>query len=305
MIVPLLTLFLLAQPAARESAGPSRPLPISAHNCYPRDSTTNDRLVEALALGIDNIEIDLGWDDAGGRLIVGHDATPRPGVAYPEFEASLVPALEAHWRERRPDGAPTLLTIDWKTEHPAAVRRFKAFLDAHPDWFSSAPKAAESPLTSRRLTVCFSGIDGSKDLYDSLIPDGGVYRAFRDTVFGAGGVVRDSVVDYAPRPATAYHRFLAFHWGHVERVGPGAALAKAGEWTDDDAARLDALLDHAHRHGFRVRFYCLNGHLGPPGGPYRFANDDDARRRWHAASAAGADWIATDEYAEIVRALGR
>ena len=75
-----------------------RPLPISAHNCYAQDRTTNERLDEALALGIDNIEIDLGWDEAGQRLIVGHDARPRPGVAYPEFEASMVPALEPSQR---------------------------------------------------------------------------------------------------------------------------------------------------------------------------------------------------------------
>src|SRR4051812_49068793 len=98
-----------------------KPLPVSAHNCYPENSTASDRLVEALALGIDNIEIDLGWDEAGRRLIVAHDAAPRVGIAYPEFESYLVPALEAHWRSRRTDGAPRLLTVDWKTDRPAAV----------------------------------------------------------------------------------------------------------------------------------------------------------------------------------------
>ncbi len=29
----------------------SKPLPVSAHNCYPANSTSNDRLVEALAPG--------------------------------------------------------------------------------------------------------------------------------------------------------------------------------------------------------------------------------------------------------------
>src|SRR3954469_8643472 len=135
MSLLLLTLSLIAQPASKSSpsrppgnAHARRPLPISAHNCYAQDRTTNERLDEALALGIANVEIDLGWDEAAGRLIVGHDAVPKPGVAYPEFESSLVPALEAHWRERRADGAPTVLTIDWKTEHPDAVRRLKAFL---------------------------------------------------------------------------------------------------------------------------------------------------------------------------------
>src|SRR3954454_4456643 len=245
MSILLLTLSLIAQPTPSRSPGDAhapRPLPISAHNCYAQDRTTNERLDEALALGIDNIEIDLGWDEAAGRLSVGHDAVPKPGVAYPEFESSLVPALEAHWRGHRADGAPTVLTLDWKTEHPAAVRRLKAFLDAHPDWFSSAPKAAESPLTPRRLTVCFSGSVPAKDLYDSLVPEGGVYRAFRDTVFGAGDAYRAEVADYVPSTATAYGRFLAFHWGHVERGGPG----RAGDWTADEASRLASLLALAH-----------------------------------------------------------
>jgi hypothetical protein len=294
-------LVLLIIPAIAYCAGNDapQPLPVSAHNCYPENSTSNDRLVEALGLGIDNIEIDLGWDEAGGRLIVGHDAAPRPGIAYPELEPYLVPALEAHWRKPRPDGAPRVLTIDWKTDHPAAVRRFKQFLDTHPDWFTSAPKAAASPLAPRRLTVCLSGSDRAKDLYDESVPAGGEYRAFRDTVFGAGGGYREEVATYAPAAATAYHRFLAFHWGHIERGGP----ARAVYWTDEEAARLKALVEHVHGQGFRVRFYTLNGHTGPLGGPYRFIDDAAAEIRWMAAAGAGADWVASDEYEAIVRTL--
>jgi hypothetical protein len=284
-------------PAPAADAAP-RPLPISAHNCYPADGTADDRLAEALALGIDNIEIDLGWDEALGRLIVGHGARPRPGVAYPEFEAYLLPALEAHRRAPRADGAPTVLTIDWKTQDPAAVRRFRAFLDAHPDWFSSAPKAADSPLTPRRLTVCFTGADVAKRIYDELIPPGGTYRAFRDTVFG-WGAYRADVAAYAPAPATAYHRFLTFHWSHIERGGPPLA----GSWTAAEADRLVRLVALVHRQGFRARFYCLNGHTGLPSTPYRFPDDASARIRRRAAAEAGADWIAGDEYADLVRDL--
>ena len=188
-------------------------------------------------------------------------------MAYPDLESYLVPALEAHWRTPRPDGAPTVLTIDWKTDQPAAVRAFKAFLDAHPDWFTSAPKAVDSPLTiaggSRSASAAAIA---PRTCMTPSCPREATYRAFRDTVFGAGGGYRGDVTAYAPAAATAYHRFLAFHWGHVERGGP----ALAGEWTADDAARLKALIEHAHRQGFRVRFYTLNGHTGPPGGSYRF-----------------------------------
>jgi hypothetical protein len=274
------------------------PLPISAHNCYPSEGARNDRLVEALSLGIDNIEIDLGWDETGRRLIVGHDPAPMPGVEYATLDAYLTPALEAHWKHPRPDRAPTILTIDWKTDHPDAVRAFKLFLDEHADWFSSAPKAAESPLTPRRLTVCFTGSDVAKDRYDELVPPGGTYRAFRDVVFG-GTSYRDDVQAYAPERATAYHRFLTFHWANIERGGPPLA----GVWTPEESARLDALLDHVHKQGFRARFYCLNGPRGPINSPYRFHDGNTVKIRWHAAAKAGADWIATDDYKAIVKAL--
>lgn len=293
----VLTLALALAPFAVR-AEPPKPLPVSAHNCYPANSASTERVVEALALGIDNIEIDLGWDEIRKQLIVGHDATPQPGLTYPGLEAYLVPALEAHWRQAREDQAPTLLTIDWKTDNLDAVRQFQAFLDAHPDWFSTAPKASESPLTVRRLTVCFTGSDRAKEQYDALIPAGGTYRAFRDTVFG-GGQFKQDVADYAPAPATAYHRFLTFHWGNVEAGGPPLA----GAWTDNDATRLTSLMTQVHRQGFRARFYCLNGHNGPTLSPYRFRNDDAARIRWQAATKAGVDWVATDEYAEIAQTL--
>jgi hypothetical protein len=254
-------------------------------------------LTEALSLGIDNIEIDLGWDAAANALIIGHDAAPRPGVAYPRLATSLIPALASHLKVPRPDGAPTVLTIDWKTGRAEAVMQFKEFLDAHADWFSSAPKTADSPLTTRRLTVCFSGSEAAKAAYDALIPAGGTYRAFRDRVIS--GRYEDNVAAYVPGNSTAYFRFLAFHWGAIERGGP----ASAGEWAPAEMDRLSALIALAHGRGFRVRLYSLNGHSGLRGGNYRFADDDTARIRWLAAAAAGADWVAGDEYKEMVDAL--
>jgi hypothetical protein len=293
MIVRVVLLLL----AAGLADVPPRPLPVSAHNCYPAEGQDQDRLERALALGLDNIEIDLGWDAGARKLIVAHDARPRPGVSYPELETYLLPALEAHWRTPRPDGAPTVLTVDWKTRDPDAVRRFRDILEAHSDWFSSAPKAAESPLTVRRLTVCLTGEDAAKDAYDALIPEGGVYHAFRDAVFGAAGPSREDVAAYVPAQASAYHRFLTVYWGHVERGGP----PRAGDWTEADASRLAALVALAHRRGYRLRLYTLNGHSGRVGDSYRFPDVAAARVRWRAAIHAGVDWVATDDYEEIAR----
>lgn len=297
-VTPLLALLIILGTAQAEGPIP-RPLPVSAHNCYRAGGPSNDRLVEALALGIDNIEIDLGWDEKAGRLIVGHDAVPRPGASYAEFEHYLVPALESHWKTARPGSGPTVLTIDWKTEDPAAIRRFAAFLDAHPDWFSSAPKADPSPLSTRRLTVCFTGSDKAKTAYDALVPPGGTYRAFRDQVFGQGAPFETDLTRYVPHMASGYHRFLTFHWSAVEQGGP--ALAR--DWSAADAERLAALVALCHARGFRARFYCLNGHTGTLLSGYQFSGDEAARIRWRAGVDAGVDWVATDEYKAIAEFL--
>ncbi len=276
-------------------AAAPKPLPISAHNCYPLIGESNARLVEALALGIDNIEIDLGWDQVKGRLIVGHDAAPSSGSVHPTFDSYILPLLDA---PARPDRAPTVLTIDWKTARPEAVAAFKAWLDAHADLLSSAPKFDPSPLTVRRFTVCFTGDERAKAAYDASIPSGGTYRAFADVVHGAGAY-RDDPASYAERPATAYRRFLTFHWGVVEQGAP----ALAHDWTSDEAARLKAIVGACHAKGYRVRFYCLNGKGSFATIGYRFASPEAAEVRWRAASEAGVDWVASDDYAEIVRVL--
>ena len=211
----------------------------------------------------------------------------------------LIPALEKHWKTHPNAGAPTVLTIDWKTSKPEAVAEFKEFLDTHADWFSSAPKAEVSPITTRKLTVCFTGSEAAKDAYDALIPEGGVYRAFRDRVIGQGGKFEPDVAAYVPTKANAYHRFMTFHWGVVEEGGP----ALAGDWTETDASRLSALMKRVHDQGFRARFYCLNGHTGTLLSGYQFTNDAAAKTRWLAAVKAGVDWVASDEYHEIAEAL--
>jgi hypothetical protein len=284
---------LLSVATAALAADPKpKPLPISAHNCYPIDGLGSNRLRESLALGIDNIEVDLGWDAEKKRLIVSHDPAPKPGLEYPSFEEFIQPVLDAH---DRPDGAPTVLTLDWKTDDPAAVARLKAFLDDHTDVFSSAPKAEKSPLTVRKLTVCFSGSDKAKALYDDLIAKGGTYRAFADVVHRRGAY-REDPASYAKEPASAYHRFLTIDWDAVEAGGPPLAR----EWLREEAARLEAIVKTAHANGYRVRFYCLNIRGPVLSINYRFTSPDAARIRWNAAADAGADWIASDDYREIV-----
>ena len=150
-------------------------------------------------------------------------------MEYPRLKTSLFPALESHLKNPRPDGAPTVLTIDWKTGRPEAVQQFKELLDAHAEWFSSAPKAADSPLTTRRLTVCFSGSEAAKDAYDALIPAGGTYRAFRDRV--VSGRYEADVSTYIPGIPPPIFVSLPFTGGRSSEEGrPRQANGPRQRW---------------------------------------------------------------------------
>jgi len=85
----------------------------------------------------------------------------------------------------------------------------------------------------------------------------------------------------------------------VERGGaPGAA-----EWTAQTEARLQALVQHAHRLGYWIRFYTLDGFAADAdrgwGSAYNFGSLERARQRWRAAMRAGVDLIASDQYEEL------
>jgi hypothetical protein len=78
---------------------------------------------------------------------------------------------------------------------------------------------------------------------------------------------------------------------------------KAGEWTPASAARLRALVDHAHRLGYWIRFYTLDGFAAADnkgwGAGYNFGTHERAEARWKAALDAGVNLIATDQYEDL------
>ncbi len=61
-------------------------------------------------------------------------------------------------------------------------------------------------------------------------------------------------------PATNYRRWLNYSWHAVEPEGQ----PKAGDWTPADDARLKALVDGAHKLGYWIRFYTLDGYARLP-----------------------------------------
>jgi glycerophosphoryl diester phosphodiesterase len=109
--------------------------------------------------------------------------------------------------------------------------------------------------------------------------------------------VRAGVLPAFPR-ATNYRRWWNAPWSVVEAGGQ----REAGEWTDEEASRLTGLVGRAHDAGLWVRMWTLNGSDEPTreangwSAGYNFGSVDAAAIRWHAAIAAGVDFVATDQY---------
>jgi hypothetical protein len=82
---------------------------------------------------------------------------------------------------------------------------------------------------------------------------------------------------------------------------------KAGGWTAKDARRLRALVDHAHRMGYWIRFYTLDGFGAGEdkgwGNGYNFGSREAVRVRWKAAIAAGVNLIASDQYEDLAAVM--
>jgi hypothetical protein len=104
---------------------------------------------------------------------------------------------------------------------------------------------------------------------------------------------------------TNYRRWWNNSWYVVEEGGQ----REAGDWTDTDDRRLRALVDHAHRLGYWIRFYTLDGFARPDdqgwGDGYNFGSREAVARRWKAAQAAGVNLIASDQYEELRAAMGK
>jgi hypothetical protein len=102
---------------------------------------------------------------------------------------------------------------------------------------------------------------------------------------------------------TNYRRWWNNSWHIVEEGGQ----RKAGPWTPEDDARLRALVNHAHKQGFWIRFYTIDG-FAPQDNQgwsetYNFGSRQAAETRWKAAIAARVDLIATDHYEQLAPLL--
>jgi hypothetical protein len=307
----LLSLFALSASAQLDFLNHNRPL-TDAHNCYPEDGQWTDRIDRALRSGYPiGIEQDLAWDN--GRIVVSH--TPKttghePGLREHFFE-KVRPLIEKELASGDRSRWPLIvLHFDFKDNQEPLLRAVWKLLGEYESWITLAPKAANrSELTAmqaRPLLVLTEDNDAQEKLFFDEVPVGAQLR-----LFGSAHTARTEVRDgkerarlaatLAPekllteKPST-YRRWWNNSWAEVEEGG----APRAGEWTPSDEARLKALVDHAHKLGFWIRFYTLDGFNEADnqgwGAGYNFGSRAAAEIRWRAAVKAGVNLIATDHY---------
>lgn len=319
---------LFAQQSPLDLIHHNRPI-VDAHNCYPTEGQWNDRLDRALrGASPVGIEQDLAWGidrvSGKGRPVVSHQAETsgdEPTLREYFFE-HVRPLVEKALRENDKASWPLIVVhFDFKDNQPALLNAVWDLLGEYQGWITTAVARADphvlTPWDVKPLLVLTEDSDLQEAVFFKPLKPGSRLRLFgsahtakieaesrEERAHLAVATVPESLLTERP---TNYRRWWNNSWGAVEEGGQ----EKAGKWTAADNARLRALVDHAHRLGFWIRFYTLDGFVQGHGlgwsQGYNFGSREAVMVRWKAALAAGVNLIATDQYEDlnaVVKAVG-
>jgi hypothetical protein len=296
---------------------------LDAHNCYPYEGRWADRVTRALKTGFPvGIEQDLAWyvDPASGkgRVVVTHKAETdgsEPELRTYFFER-VRPIVEKALREGNKSQWPLIVVhFDFKDNQVPLLRAVWTLLGQYEDWITTGEKLSDpraiSPWHVKPLLVLAEDPDPQEQVFLREVPTGAKLRIFGSAhTHAPKGRTKDETehllattpaAQLLPEPATNYRRWWNNSWHEVEEGGQN----RAGEWTDADDKRLRELVNHAHRLGYWIRFYTLDGFDAETGKEhgwfesYNFGSLAAAEKRWKAAIRAGVDMIATDQYEDL------
>lgn len=317
-----------AQTAPLDFLNRNQPV-LDAHNCYPYQGRWADRIDRALAAGFPvSIEQDLAWHRTGhgeGNVVLSHE--PRTTGSEPSlrdyFFERVRPIVEKALADNDRARWPLIvLHFDFKSTEPPLLHAVWSLLGEYENWITTAVKTPDpqqlSPLDAKPILVITEESDEQEAVFFKQVPVGARLRVFgsahdhapqtgsrQHRIHLAATMPPEELL--AERP-TNYRRWWNNSWYVVEEGGQ----QRAGAWTDADDRRLRALVDHAHRLGYWIRFYTLDGFSPSEGrgwdSDYNFGSRDAVLARWRAALAAGVNFIATDQYedlAAVMQAAGK
>ena len=311
---------LFAQQPQLDFLNHNRPV-LDAHNCYPYEGRYADRIDRALRAGFPvAIEQDIAWAvdlaTGKGRPVVSH--TPKTTGSEPTlrqyFFERVRPIIEKALAENDRARWPLIvLHFDFKALDPPLLRAVWDLVGEYQSWITTAPQTSDphqlAPLTAGPLLVLTEDADEQEKVFFHDIPAGARLRIFgsahttsiqtkseSELIHLAATLPPERLLTEKP---TNYRRWWNNSWYEVEEGGQ----PRAGDWTPADAKRLRALVDHAHRLGYWIRFYTLDGFAeadnhGWDNG-YNFGSPAAVKLRWKAALDAGVNLIATDQYEDL------
>ena len=225
---------------------------------------------------------------------------PTPRLQSIGFRGAFLQNDRAHW-------PVIILHFDFKSNDPQLLQSVWNLLDEYRDWITTAVKTADpldlAPFDPKPLLVLTEDSDAQEDVVGAQLRVFGSAHTKplpgntdRERAHFAATLPPEELL--AERP-TNYRRWWNNSWLEVEESGQ----ASAGDWTPTDMHRLQALVDHAHRLGFWIRFYTLDGFSSKEdrgwNKTYNFGSRQAVLKRWQAALDAGVDMIATDQYEDL------
>jgi hypothetical protein len=318
---PALAILLLALPLAAQDLNflnHNRPV-LDAHNCYPYKGQWADRVDRALKTGYPvGIEQDVAW--ANGRPVVSHD--PKTTGSEPAlrdyFFEHVRPLVEKALKENDKAKWPLIVVhFDFKSVQPELLHAVWDLLGEYEGWITTAVQTDDphkiASFDAKPLLVLTEDADAQEKVFFDAVPVGKRLRLFGSahTKVPQSGTreEREHLIATLPpdqlltEMPTNYRRWWNNSWFEVEEGGQH----KAGDWTPADDQRLHALVDHAHKLGYWIRFYTIDGFVEGEdkgwGNGYNFGSHEAAKLRWKASIAAGVNLIATDQYEELAAAM--
>ena len=324
-VLVLCSIPVFAQPSSLAFLNGNKPI-VDAHNCYPYEGRWNDRIVRALSTGYPvGIEQDMAWYvdpvTGKGRAVVSHQAktTGSEPTLREYFFERVRPIMEKALKEGDRKHWPLIVVhFDFKDNQPALLNAVWDLLGEYEPWLTTAVKNADphvlQPFDPKPLLALTEDSDAQEQVFFNGVADGARLRVFgsahtktiqaptvSERLHLMATIAPEKLLSEAP---TNYRRWWNNSWFEVEEGGQ----AKAGEWTPADNLRLKALVDHAHKLGYWIRFYTLDGFAAVDdrgwGNAYNFGSRAAVLQRWKAALAAGVNLIASDQYEELAEVVG-